>query len=51
MRTRPAAQTAFGPMAHVAVERYERPDQRLIDDDLAVAFLPTALQRAVSATR
>lgn len=41
MARNPAAQTAFGPMALVAVEQSERPGRRLVDDDLAVRFLPT----------
>jgi methyltransferase (TIGR00027 family) len=42
----PAAQTAFGPMVQVAVEQYEPPERRLVDDDLAASILP-ANQRAV----
>ena len=36
----PAAQTAFGPMLLAAVEHNEPPERRLVDDDLAEAFLP-----------
>ena len=35
MARNPAAQTAFGPMVQVAVEQYEPPQRRLVDDDLA----------------
>jgi methyltransferase (TIGR00027 family) len=41
-----AAQTAYGPMVQVAIEQYEPPDRRLVDDDLALSILP-ATQRAV----
>jgi len=41
MARNPSAQTAFGPMVLVAVEQSERPGRRLVDDDLAVQFLPT----------
>jgi methyltransferase (TIGR00027 family) len=44
MPRNPAAQTAFGPMVLVAVEQSEAPDRRLVDDDLAVQFLPTPIQ-------
>ena len=46
MARNPAAQTAFGPMLQVAVEQYEPPGSRLVNDDLAHAILP-ATQRAV----
>ncbi len=44
----PAAQTAFGPMVLVAVEQSEPPDRRLVDDDLAVQFLPTPIRWLVN---
>jgi methyltransferase (TIGR00027 family) len=50
-RGRPAAQTAFGPMVLAAVEQHEPPHRRLVDDDLASAFLPTKLRWLVAATR
>jgi methyltransferase (TIGR00027 family) len=46
-----SAQTAFGPMVIAAVERYTPPRQRLIDDELAVRFLPPGLQWIVRACR
>lgn len=46
-----AAQTAFGPMVLAAVEQHEAPNRRLVNDDLAVAFLPTGLRALVGATR
>jgi len=46
MERNPAAQTAFGPMVQVAIEQYEPPGRRLVDDDLAAAILPAG-QRAV----
>ncbi|MDG5484044.1 SAM-dependent methyltransferase [Mycolicibacterium gadium] len=45
------AQTAFGPMVLAAVEHHEAPKRRLVDDDLARAFLPAGLRGLVSATR
>lgn len=45
------AQTAFGPMVLAAVEQYEAPERRLVDDDLALAFLPAGLRGLVKATR
>lgn len=45
------AQTAFGPMVLAAVEQYEAPERRLVDDDLALAFLPAGLRGRVKATR
>jgi methyltransferase (TIGR00027 family) len=47
----PAAQTAFGPMVLAAVEQYEEPDRRLVEDDLAYAFLPARLRAVVATTR
>lgn len=46
-----SAQTAFGPMVIAAAERYTPPRQRLIDDELAVRFLPPGLQPIVWACR
>jgi methyltransferase (TIGR00027 family) len=51
MAHNPAAQTAFGPMVLAAVEQCEAPQRRLVDDDLAFAFLPAGLRAMVSATR
>jgi methyltransferase (TIGR00027 family) len=45
-----AAGTAFGPMLISAVEHREPPGRRLVDDDLAAAFLPTPLRAVVRAT-
>jgi methyltransferase (TIGR00027 family) len=45
----PAAQTALGPMVLVAVEQSEPPDRRLVDDDLALRFLPTPIRWLVAA--
>ncbi|TRW84902.1 SAM-dependent methyltransferase [Mycolicibacterium sp. 018/SC-01/001] len=47
----PAAQTAFGPMVLSAIEHNEAPQRRLVDDDLAEAFLPARLRALVAATR
>jgi methyltransferase (TIGR00027 family) len=47
----PEAQTAFGPMLLSAVEQQEPPGRRLVDDDLAAAFLPVPLRALVTATR
>lgn len=49
--SRPAAQTAFGPMVLAGVEQHEPPGRRLVDDDLAPAFLPTGMRWLVAATR
>ena len=38
MARNPAAQTAFGPMVQVAIEQYEPPERRLVDDDLALSI-------------
>jgi methyltransferase (TIGR00027 family) len=46
MARNPAAQTAFGPMVQAAIEQYEPPERRLVDDDLALSLLP-AVQRAI----
>jgi methyltransferase (TIGR00027 family) len=45
------AQTAFGPMVIAAAERYTPPGHRLVDDELAVRFLPPGLQPIVRACR
>lgn len=44
------AQTAFGPMVLAAIEQHEPLDRRLVNDDLAAAFLPAALRALVAAT-
>ncbi|CAN5591026.1 class I SAM-dependent methyltransferase [soil metagenome] len=46
-----AAQTALGPMVLSAVEFNEAPRHRLVDDDLAVKFLPAGMRVSVVATR
>ncbi|CAN5731024.1 class I SAM-dependent methyltransferase [soil metagenome] len=46
-----AAQTAFGPMVLAAVEQYEPPSRRLVDDPLALRFLPPALRALVASAR
>ena len=51
MASNPAAQTAFGPMVLAAVEQNEPPERRLVQDDLAFAFLPAGLRALVTATR
>ena len=51
MARNPAAQTAFGPMQQVAIEQYEPPDRRLVDDDLALAILPAGQRAMVRAMR
>ncbi len=48
MPRNPAAQTAFGPMVLVAVEQSEAPERRVVDDDLAVRFLPAPIRWLVS---
>ncbi|MGH3639756.1 MAG: SAM-dependent methyltransferase [Mycobacterium sp.] len=45
-----AAGTAFGPMVISAVEQQEPLTRRLVDDDLAAAFLPRPLRAVVRAT-
>ncbi|MGE2734075.1 SAM-dependent methyltransferase [Mycolicibacterium vaccae] len=51
--TRPdgASRTALGPMILAAVEHHEPPDRRLVDDDLAEAFLPARARLLVNLTR
>jgi O-methyltransferase involved in polyketide biosynthesis len=51
MARNPAAQTASGPMVLAAVEQYEKPDRRLVQDHLAYAFLPAGLRALVASTR
>ncbi|QZA06185.1 SAM-dependent methyltransferase [Mycolicibacter heraklionensis] len=51
MARNPAAQTAYGPMLLAAVEQHEPPSRRLVDDDLAAAFLPARIRWLVAATR
>ena len=51
MPTNVTAQTAYGPMVLAAVEHNQPPARRLVDDDLAAAFLPARLRMAVAATR
>ncbi len=50
-RRPPAAQTAFGPMVVVACEQLVPAAHRLIEDDLAVHFLPWSLRLLVHACR
>ena len=49
-RKNPSAQTAFGPIVLAAVEQHEPAARRLVDDDLAPAFLPVGLRRFARAT-
>jgi methyltransferase (TIGR00027 family) len=49
MARNPAAQTAFGPMVQAAIEQYEPPQRRLVNDDLALSILPAG-QRALVRT-
>ena len=51
MTRNPAAQTAFGPMVQAAIEQYEPPDRRLVDDDLALPILPAGQRALVRAMR
>jgi methyltransferase (TIGR00027 family) len=51
MARNPVAQTAFGPMVQVAIEQYEPPDRRLVDDDLALAILPAGQRATVRMMR
>jgi methyltransferase (TIGR00027 family) len=51
MARNPAAQTAFGPMVQAAIEQYEPPQRRLVDDDLALAILPAGQRAIVHAMR
>jgi methyltransferase (TIGR00027 family) len=47
----PAAQTAVGPMTIVACDQYEPEAQRIVDDPLALHFLPKGVQRIVRLAR
>lgn len=47
----PSAQTAFGPVVLAAIEHYEPPGRRLVDDNLAASFLPTRLRLLLWLTR
>ncbi|MGX9790993.1 SAM-dependent methyltransferase [Mycobacterium sp. MMS18-G62] len=51
MARNPAAQTAFGPMVQAAIEQYEPPAHRLVDDDLAMSVLPAGQRAVVRAMR
>ena len=51
MARNPAAQTAFGPIVLAAVEQYEEPSRRLVQDDLAFSFLPRGMRALVATTR
>lgn len=51
MGASPAAQTAFGPMVQVAIEQYEPPERRLVEDDLALPMLPAGYRAVVRAMR
>ncbi len=51
MARNPAAQTAFGPMVQAAIEQYEPPERRLVDDDLALSILPAGQRAMVRAMR
>jgi methyltransferase (TIGR00027 family) len=51
MARNPAAQTAFGPMVQAAIEQYEPPERRLVEDDLALSILPVGQRAIVRAMR
>jgi methyltransferase (TIGR00027 family) len=51
MARNPAAQTAFGPMVQAAIEQYEPPQRRLVEDDLALSILPAGQRMLVRAMR
>jgi len=51
MAHNPAAQTAYGPMVQAAIEQYEPPGRRLVDDDLALSMLSTGQRAFVRATQ
>jgi methyltransferase (TIGR00027 family) len=51
MARNPAAQTAFGPMVQAAIEQYEPPERRLVEDDLARSILPVGQRALVRAMR
>ena len=46
-----AAQTAFNPIVQVAIEQYEPPESRLVDDELASSILPAGQRAVVRAMR
>lgn len=46
-----AARTAFNPIVQVAIEQYEPPDGRLVDDELASSILPAGQRAVVRAMR
>src|SRR6516162_10179510 len=46
-----AAQSSLNPMLLTAVEQYEPPGRRLVDDDLAELFLPRGRRWLAAATR
>ncbi|OHT88076.1 SAM-dependent methyltransferase [Mycobacteroides saopaulense] len=50
VRTNPAAQTAYGPMAIAAIEQHERPESRIVHDELAARILPAGLRWFVRVT-
>lgn len=47
----PVAATAIGPMVLAAVEQNEPVRQRLVDDDMALSFLPAGLRAFTRTTR
>ncbi|WP_454789670.1 SAM-dependent methyltransferase [Mycolicibacterium lutetiense] len=47
----PVAATAVGPMVLAAVEQYEPVQRRLVDDDMALSFLPAGLRAFTRTTR
>ncbi|GFG76383.1 SAM-dependent methyltransferase [Mycobacterium botniense] len=51
MTRNPLAQTALGPAVLAAIEHNEPPARRLVDDDLAAAFLPAPGRWLIGATR
>jgi methyltransferase (TIGR00027 family) len=51
MARNPSAQTAFGPMVQAAIEQYEPPERRLVEDDLALSILPAGQRALVRAMR
>lgn len=51
MGSNPAAQTAIGPMVLSAVEALQPPGHRLLEDDLAVGFLPGRYRALVGLAR
>lgn len=47
----PVAATAVGPMVLAAVEQYEPVERRLVDDDMALSFLPAGVRAFTRTTR